>query len=199
MSFREYWEEVWARKGDTNTLDLRTLNGYEATTADSEFISNFITNSLCVSNSDKVLDIGCGAGMLSQHIAKKCIYSGVDKSQSLIDKHIKILGNNVKVSEANDLPFRDKEFDVSFSFGVFHYFPDESYVISVIREMIRVTKFNIFIGDLPVESKRPEHTLFNKKFFERLFKNIEFSTGLYEPNAKYRFNVLVKDIENSTL
>ena len=129
-----------------------------------QILTQKILNILNLNNKNSsVLEIGCGAGMLAQHF--KCKYCGIDSSETLIKKHKNILGNNVLVAEANDLPFEDNSFDCVFSFSVFHYFPDKNYSNRVISEMDRVARKKIFIGDLPLNSHDNSHLLFSKNDF----------------------------------
>ena len=110
-----------------------------------------------------MLEVGCGAGAIAQFF--NCEYTGVDYSETLIEKHRSILGNNVSVAEANNLPFEDNSFDYVIIVGVCHYFPDKNYTNNVISEMQRVAKKAIFIGDLPVSSHDDTHLLFSKEDF----------------------------------
>jgi ubiquinone/menaquinone biosynthesis C-methylase UbiE len=179
----ETWHDVWERKGKVETDNLRELNGYEQTTANTEFIANTIKVALDIKPNDRVLEVGCGAGMLASYL--DCNYIGMDYSASLVKKHIKILNNSVIHGSANDLIFKDRSFDKVFCFGVFHYFPDIEYANTAIAEMRRVSKGSIFIGDLPIRSHRKEHLLFDPK----KFTSFEISDGLYNPD---RFNIFLK-------
>ena len=181
------WEEVWLRKGNTDSSDLRWLNGYEDTQADGEKIVESIVKELDILPYHRVLEVGCGAGYLAQFISKKCHYTGIDRSESLVKKHIELLGNEVCVAEANSIPYKNKSFDRVFCHGVFHYFPSHEYVRDVLAEINRVSKGSIFISDLPVKSKRDSHLLFSPSMFSG---SIRISVGLYEPHVRNRFNVL---------
>lgn len=182
----EYWRGVWEKKGKTPTDDLRLLDGFENSPMVPEQVAKWIMKQLDIKKSDKVLEVGCGSGMIGKYISPHCNYTGIDYSESLVQKHILLLKNQVIVAEANDIPFEDKRFDKSFAYSVFHYFPDKDYTKQVIDEMKRVTKEMIYIGDLPLKSKRPEHQLFSLNEFEY---GSEF-------NMKYcnedRFNVRIK-------
>jgi SAM-dependent methyltransferase len=182
----EYWKEVWERKGKTQIEDLRLLDGFENSPMIPEEVAKWIIKRLDIKKTDKVLEVGCGAGMIGKYISPYCDYTGIDYSESLVQKHILLLKNQVIVAEANDIPFEDKHFDKSFSYSVFHYFPDKEYTKQVIDEMKRVTKEMIYIGDLPLKSKRKEHQLF-------FFSEFEYDS---EYDMKYcnneRFNVRIK-------
>jgi len=180
------WKEIWERKGNTESKNLKTLDGFESTNIDPEQVANKIMEALKIRPNDSVLEIGCGAGMLAQYIAPKCKYTGIDFSVSSIKKHKQLLGNKVFVADANKLPFEDNEFDKTFSYSVFHYFPDFTYVGEVMEEIRRVTKGIFLIGDLPMVSHDENHLLFNVKYFE---EESIFSIGYYNGD---RFNVLIK-------
>ena len=185
------WKKIWLRKGAEDTEDLCVLNGYEKVNEKTSFresavcIADNICKTMGINKDSRTLEVGCGAGMLAQHF--DCDYVGVDYSESLIQKHRNILGNNVVLSEASSLPFEDKSFDFVFSYGVFHYFSDKEYVNKSIAEMKRVAKRAIFIGDLPINSFRADHLLFSHKEFE----DWEISSAFYDrTDGAARFNVL---------
>ncbi|MEH2081153.1 MAG: class I SAM-dependent methyltransferase [Nostoc sp.] len=177
------WHDVWERKRHLDTVDLKELNGYEETTIDPKMVANQITKILEIKPTNKILEVGCGAGMLAQYL--NCDYVGVDYSQSLVKKHIKLLNNSVIHGSGNNLIFKDNSFDKAFSYSVFHYFPNLEYAQTVIEEMKRVSKTSIFIGDLTIRSHRSEHILFKPQNFPMA----EISKGFYNPD---RFNVLIK-------
>ena len=106
MENMSYWKEVWERKGNGTTKSLEELDGYEDTSADVKEIARQIVKELDIKETDKVLEVACGAGGLAQYI--KCgEYVGVDYSTSLVKKHIELLNNSVLHGEANDLIFKD--------------------------------------------------------------------------------------------
>lgn len=177
-----YWKKIWEERGKLSTNDLKALDGFENTAADSKEIADKIISALEIKKSDKVLEVGCGAGMIAQYL--DCDYTGIDYSKPLVEKHINLLNHRVLVAEADSIPFEDKFFDKVFVFSTFHYFPDKVYADKALKEIKRVSKGKIFIGDLPMTSHRKEHLLFNKSDFEG-----EFLEGFYN---KERFNVLIR-------
>ena len=177
-----YWKEIWEWKGRLETNDLKELDGFEDAAIDPKEIADKIVLALNIKKSDNVLEVGCGAGMIAQYL--DCNYTGIDYSRPLVEKHIKILNHRVLVTEADNIPFKDRYFDKAFAFSVFHYFPDKAYVARAIEEMKRVCRGWVLIGDLPVSSHRKEHLLFDKSDFKD-----EILDSFYK---KERFNILIK-------
>ena len=93
------------------------------------------------------MEVGCGAGYLGQHFDSK-IYTGIDKSETLISKFKYFFHDNAYVSEADNLPFEDNYFEHVFVFSIMQYFPDTVYLNRVLAELDRVAIKTIFIGDL---------------------------------------------------
>ncbi|MCE5221832.1 MAG: class I SAM-dependent methyltransferase [Clostridium sp.] len=165
MEDMSYWKEVWERKGRSESNHLGELGGYDNNPEVVKEIARQIVKELDIKETDKVLEVGCGAGGLAKYI--KCgQYVGVDYSSSLVKKHIQILNNSVLQGEANDLIFKDKTFDKVICFGVFLYFPNKEYAKQAIAELKRVAKEAIFIGELPITSHSDEHLLFDKSEFD---------------------------------
>jgi SAM-dependent methyltransferase len=177
------WHEVWERKGHLNTENLKELNGYEDTSIDPKFVADQIEKILDIKPTDKILEVGCGAGMLAQYL--NCDYIGVDYSRSLVKKHVNLLGNSVIHGSASNLIFKDNSFDKVFAYSIFQYFPDLEYADTSIQEMKRVAKDSIFIGDLAIRSHRSEHLLFDCQDFI----DFEISSGFYNSD---RFNIFAK-------
>lgn len=178
------WHEVWERKGRSNSTDLRTLDGFENTTIDAAEVARRIIAILGLQPGDSVLEVGCGAGMLAQHMPGN--YTGVDYSPAMVARFLALQpGRHAEVSEARALRFADGSFDKVFAFSVFHYFPDEGYVQRAIAEMRRVARHAVFIGDLPMRSHSADHRLYTRE----QFAGWEISDGFYTPA---RFNAFLR-------
>ena len=158
---RTNWLEVWERKASEETGDLKKLNGHEKTSIDPQELASLISSKLNIQKSDRVLEVGAGAGMIAQYL--DCNYVGTDYSKNMCDKHTDILGNKMFCCEANKLPFEDNQFDKVFAFSVFHYFPNQKYASEAAQEMLRVAKEAVFIGDLPLTSHDSDHLLYDKE------------------------------------
>jgi ubiquinone/menaquinone biosynthesis C-methylase UbiE len=98
-----------------------------------------------VSTGHKVLDLGCGIGGATFHLAEMIgpdgLAAGVDISSALLDVATQRATNRVAVEfrlgNATAIPYPDKFFDIVRSERVFLYLPDR---LAAIREMMRVAK-----------------------------------------------------------
>ncbi len=107
----------------------------------------------------KVLEIGCGVGLLLQHLAPQCdMYMGTDFSASAIEQlrqwldgrpdleHVVLLHRSA--TELQDL--ESGSFDTVILNSVVQYFPDTEYLLAVLREAVRLLGpgGKIFVGDV---------------------------------------------------
>ena len=95
------------------------------------------------SRGQRVLEIGVGMGAdYEQWLRCGAIASGVDLSQSSLDQarrrcELAGLRHDLRVADAENLPFPDATFDVVYSYGVMHHSPDTARCL---REASRVLK-----------------------------------------------------------
>ncbi|MES1945300.1 type 11 methyltransferase [Salinisphaera sp. PC39] len=93
-----------------------------------------------VAENDRILDVGCGSGVLLQRLAQGtpgAALSGVDLSGAMLAVARRRLGPAVdlRCAAAEELPFADGAFDTVVSVSMFHFIrrPEEA-----LREMRRV-------------------------------------------------------------
>lgn len=186
MEYKGTWKEIWTQKGamEGTKDDIRVYDGWEKSSADMQETALRIKKLLDIKPTDRVLEVGCGAGGLAQYM--DCEYIGIDFSDTLVKRCMEFYQKTAVYSEADDIPFKDKYFQKCFSWGVFLYFPTWDYTKRVIQEMKRVTKEGIFIGELPKISHDLKHQLYK----ERQFTEAGFWTekGWSEPYCDIRFN-----------
>jgi ubiquinone/menaquinone biosynthesis C-methylase UbiE len=188
---KNFWKNIWDSKGLSNNNDLLYLCGWEHLNidVDSKSIVNQIINQTNTKPTDKILEVGCGAGLLSREF-KLYNYTGVDYSEPLINKHKKLFPTHkVSVAESNNLPFKDSEFDLVFCSGVFQYLPSLEYAISTINEMLRVTKNNMMVVDLKEVATNDNHLVVPKNVFKE--KGFTFSKCMYCKDST-RYNAYKK-------
>ena len=161
---KTFWKNIWDKKGKSNSTDILYLCGWEHLDIeiDSKQIVNTIIKEMNIQEDDSILDIGCSAGFLSRDF-QKYNYTGVDYSEPLIEKHKTLFpDHNVKVAEANSLPYESNSFNKVFCSGVFQYLPDEQYAFDVIDEMKRVAIDSIMLVDLKSKVTNDKHFVFSK-------------------------------------
>jgi ubiquinone/menaquinone biosynthesis C-methylase UbiE len=112
---------------------------------------------------NKVLDIGCGHGIVSEFLANSGInVSAVDISEKLLDIfRLRIEGKNlpieIKQGDAYNLPFENEIFDLGVARMFLPHFPDWPVVL---KEMSRVVKKG---GKLLVHFSSKENTELGKR------------------------------------
>ncbi len=86
--------------------------------------------------SDRVLDLGCGDGVLTKIIADMgCSVRGIDSSKEMVDA-AKSRGVNATVTDAQYMTFVD-EFDVVFSNAAMHWMKQAERVIKNVNRALR--------------------------------------------------------------
>ncbi len=92
----------------------------------------------------KVLEVGVGAGTdFTQWVRSGAIAYGIDLTQEAIENATQRLSlqglkaQELKVSDAETLPYPDNFFDLVYSWGVIHHSPDME---KCIKEIVRVSK-----------------------------------------------------------
>ena len=108
---------------------------------------------------NRVLEIGCGVGLLLQHLAPQClVYVGTDFSASALAqlrqwvtqredlRHVELLHRSA--TEFHDLEVGS--FDTVVLNSVVQYFPDIDYLMTVLQGAVRLLRADgkIFIGDV---------------------------------------------------
>lgn len=108
---------------------------------------------------NKVLEIGCGVGLLLQRLAPRCaLYRGTDFSAQAIQRlNSWVSGqsglDHVQLSQQTAIDLDETQegaFDTLILNSVVQYFPDIDYLVEVIRRAVRVVadEGSIFIGDV---------------------------------------------------
>jgi pristinamycin I synthase-3/4 len=110
-------------------------------------------------NAERVVEIGCGTGLLLKRLAPECAsYTGIEFSAVALSRLSAYLSGRdelscveLKQGLAHELGFLgDASVDLVILNSVVQYFPDVQYLIDVLQEAMRVTKRggHIFVGDV---------------------------------------------------
>ncbi|MBU2524201.1 class I SAM-dependent methyltransferase [Patescibacteria group bacterium] len=123
---KQVYNEIAAEFSETRKYNWREFK---------DFVKN-------VNKGDKILDVGCGNGRISQLFPSPDYdYTGVDNAENFI-AIAKKLHNEAEfiVADIQDLPFKNKKFDHVFNIAVLHHLPDEESRSRGLKEMNRVLK-----------------------------------------------------------
>lgn len=91
---------------------------------------------------DKILDAGCGTGLIQNIIVKNHPYTtGIDFSEKMLF-FAKQRGLNVMQGDITHLPFEDNTFDIVYSFKVLSHIQD---IGKALRELHRILKVGGFM------------------------------------------------------
>lgn len=137
-----------------------------------------ICKKINIKKSDRVLELGCGSGVLGNWVQDRCdYYAGLDISFFMLKKFQLV----IKQDESLDLiqaltdavPFLDNVFDIVLINSVTMYFHEDSLLDRALSEIKRVATKNatIFIGDNVIPSRKYwEYSWFqNLNPFQQIF------------------------------
>lgn len=97
-----------------------------------------------VHSGQRLLDIGCGTGVLLETLEKKhpdLILAGVDPTQEMLDVAGKRLSKKVHIERgwAEKLPFEAESFNVIVSCNMFHYIREPIVALKEARRILKPT------------------------------------------------------------
>jgi cytidyltransferase-like protein len=143
------WSEIWQKKGDENIEDLYILNGWEGTTFNPQQLVEHMVSTLQVpqNSQTKVMEFGCGAGLLSCYL-KEVEYYGLDLSLPLVMKNIRLLKNMVFHFSVTDHVFQKKYFDYVVMNSTLEYLASLQDVVLCVQEMERIACKAVYISNV---------------------------------------------------
>jgi ubiquinone/menaquinone biosynthesis C-methylase UbiE len=144
------WFKDWANEYD-NTLGKIDRHHQ---------LLNLVVELSDVKKGQKVLDIGCGTGLLSLKFLKKadCSIMGIDSSQEMLsifrDKIVKLgLSDRIatKLEDAADLIFEENSFDVVASTVTLHHLKNKLPTIEKIHDILKLGG-RFVLGDIDMDT-----------------------------------------------
>ncbi len=159
-----------------------------------------------VKDGEKVLDIGCGTGLLTLTFLRKsdCRVTGIDASAEMLSYFEKkiaglSLGGRVQcaVADAAALKFKDESFDVVASTVAMHHIRDKEPVIKKIFSMLK-PRGRFVLGEMDMDAtgeltdvRRLKRMLafFNEEWVQALKDGgVEAFRRMYDNGKKHIFN-----------
>ena len=141
---------------------------------------------------EKVLEVGCGNGNILKMLEEIGDYKlfGLDLSENMIREAKKQLSDKVelKVGDAEELPWKDNKFDIIICNASFHHYPN---ALKVLSEMKRTLKEDgtIIVGDPTAPpvlrnilnffirfSNNGDYRIYNKSEIDNLFNEAGFKS-----------------------
>ena len=186
------WYPIWNAK--RNNVTQLQLNGWE--NDDSTFNDlrySFVKEFANIKESNSVLDIGCGTGMLLKNISCKNKV-GIDFSPRQIENIDPSIDAYFLCGDFLDIEFNQK-FDKVICFGILQYIKQKD-VCKFIEKAISLANENVCFFDIPNLSmfdenqsmrhfKKPDISFFEKDFFYKFSNNVIIQDWKL---ANYRYN-----------
>ena len=115
-----------------------------------DFLERKILNKIFKTKSNKVLDLACGSGRLSNYAT-----SGADASEEMLKiAKKKFPKNEFFLAQSNQLPFENESFERCFTFHFIMHLNKENFE-KTINEVHRIlSKNGTFVFDIPVKNRR---------------------------------------------
>jgi ubiquinone/menaquinone biosynthesis C-methylase UbiE len=151
-----------------------------------------ISKKIGLNSKSRVLEIGCGSGVLGNWIKSKCsAYYGFDISHKMLIRFLNDSNNekiNLLRASADKIPFQKDSFDIIILNGVAMYFINDDFLSKVLKQIQGIVIKNglIFIG----ETSTPSRYYWEFAWFQNLSK---FKQNFAKPYIKFRKWIATKN------
>lgn len=134
----EYWKMIY----DSDAKSLSKYNNYSVNKRKEAVVA--LLDQFSQGKPIKVLDAGCGPGVVLEEIAKRGHKAtGMDFSREMVEHASRAAGNGgLKLcgciqGDLEALPFKDSAFDAVVCVGVLQYLPDDKAGLSELRRVLK--------------------------------------------------------------
>ncbi len=169
------WRQVWEERGSSYPSDDPiAIDGFDHAAgkmneATVDHICKTITKQLNLEKSDRLLEVGCGVGMMLSRLANYAgLVVGTDYAMGMVQRGQNLFPHLLFLkADSNSLPFPDRSFTKVLLHSVTQYFSGYDYCESVIKEFLRVTgnqgKSLILLSDVVDLDKKEEYLAFREE------------------------------------
>jgi len=153
-------------------IEKRFVNSQKHAQKNLDLIERLFTN-VDLSNVSRVLEIGCGVGIVSAYLANKhnmdVTGTDLDPEQIAIAKMYNTENEHLKflVADSTQLPFGDQEFDIALSIFVLHHIGNWEKTLEEINRILNQNGYFIFFD------------FAYSKFATRIFRSVAKNYGIY--------------------
>jgi ubiquinone/menaquinone biosynthesis C-methylase UbiE len=163
---------------------------------------NFIRENINLLKNSTLLDVGCGNGFFTYHLAKFYDVTGLDFSKRMlkINPHRKLVHGDVE-----NLPFDNNSFDVVFCSDLLHHLKTPE---KAVKEMKRVAKKYIIISEPNrnnplsflfhlIKKGERKALKFTKRYLNKICRKLNlnpiksFTSGFIYPNKTPNIKILL--------
>jgi len=154
--WKEYFDRRVEKYGDTiSSLAYQNERSFH-------LVKNSVLKWIGERKGNRILDVGCGTGILSESLTSKNEVFGIDFSEKMLEYAKKRGFSKLVKSEADSLPFEDGIFDLELCISVSQHLEE---IYETIRELSRTTKIG---GEIIITALNKNSILRNvQKFFEK--------------------------------
>lgn len=177
-----------ARKFGKDFFDGERKHGYGGFNYNKKFWGPVIPTFIKYWNLNKdssVLDVGCGKGfMLFDLISEipEIKIAGIDISEYAIQNSKPEVKKFLQVGNANNLPFKDKSFDVVISINTIHNL-EKNECAKALKEISRVSKKNSFITVDAFRSEEEKKKMFEWNLTAKTIMSVEDWKSFFRENS----------------
>ena len=153
-------------------IEKRFVNSQKHAQKNLELINRLFAN-VDLSNTSRVLEIGCGVGIVSAHLANRhnmdVTGTDLDPEQIAIAKMYNTENEHLQFMEADStqLPFGDQEFDMALSIFVLHHIGNWENTLEEINRVLKQNGYFIF------------YDFAYSKYVSRIFRPVAKNYGIY--------------------
>lgn len=151
----------------------------------SEKIYHLITDTITLSQNDKILDIGCGTGTILKRLNDKCNIDGfgIDIEDEMIQQaKQKCPQMQICKCDCTNTPFEDKTFDSVIACMAFHHFYDQTAFAKEVSRILK-TGGKLYLADpgLPGISRKVINQVLHVHKLVGKFNTIQEIEQIFKP------------------